>query len=105
MKVKKRLLAAISSLLLAASACVPLSASADSALLSTDKAAYTEGEAIMITAAGTGNDWVGIYRKGENPGSAIQSIRWYYVAKDGKWVLTDESVCLIASQARVSCTV
>jgi hypothetical protein len=29
----------------------------------------------------------------------------YYVAKDGKWVLTDESVCLIASQARVSCTV
>lgn len=68
MKVKKRLLAAISSLLLAASACVPLSASADSALLSTDKAAYTEGEAIMITAAGTGNDWVGIYRKGENPG-------------------------------------
>ena len=83
MKVKKRLLAAISSLLLAASACVPLSASADSALLSTDKEAYTEGEAIMITAAGTGNDWVGIYRKGENPGSAIQSIRWYYVAKDG----------------------
>ena len=68
MKVKKRLLAAISSLLLAAPACVPLSASADSALLSTDKAAYTEGEAIMITAAGTGNDWVGIYRKGENPG-------------------------------------
>lgn len=29
----------------------------------------------------------------------------YYVAKDGRWVLTDESVCLIASQARVSCTV
>lgn len=29
----------------------------------------------------------------------------YYVAKDGKWVLTDESVCLIASQARVSCKV
>ena len=83
MKVKKRLLAAISSLLLAASACVPLSASADSALLSTDKAAYTEGEAIMITAAGTGNDWVGIYKNGETPGAAIQSIRWYYVAKDG----------------------
>lgn len=29
----------------------------------------------------------------------------FYVAKDGKWVLTDESVCLIASQARVACTV
>ena len=83
MKVRQKILAAISSLLLAASACVPFSASADSALLSTDKAAYTEGEAIMITAAGTGNDWVGIYRKGENPGAAIQSIRWYYVAKDG----------------------
>ena len=80
---QKKALAAISSLLLAASACVPLSASADSALLSTDKAAYTEGEAIMITAAGTGNDWVGIYKNGEMPGAAIQSIRWYYVAKDG----------------------
>ena len=80
---QKKALAAISSLLLAASACVPFSASADSALLSTDKAAYTEGEAIMITAAGTGNDWVGIYKNGETPGAAIQSIRWYYVAKDG----------------------
>lgn len=29
----------------------------------------------------------------------------YYVAKNGRWVLTDESVCLIASQARVACTV
>lgn len=29
----------------------------------------------------------------------------YYVAKGGKWVLTDESVCLIAQQARVSCSV
>lgn len=29
----------------------------------------------------------------------------YYVAKNGKWVLTDESVCLIAQQARVTCTV
>ena len=80
---QKKALAAISSLLLAASACVPFSASADSVLLSTDKAAYTEGEAIMITAAGTGNDWVGIYKNGETPGAAIQSIRWYYVAKDG----------------------
>ena len=81
MKVRQKILAAISSLLLAASACVPLSASADSALLSTDKAAYTEGEAIMITAAGTGNDWVGIYKNGETPGAAIQSIRWYYVPR------------------------
>lgn len=29
----------------------------------------------------------------------------YYEARDGKWVLTDESVCLIAQQARVTCTV
>ncbi|WP_297007635.1 hypothetical protein [uncultured Corynebacterium sp.] len=29
----------------------------------------------------------------------------YYVAKDGRWVLTDESVCAIASQARVACSV
>lgn len=44
---------------------------------------YTEGEAIMVTAAGTGSDWVGIYKKGENPGAEAQSIRWYYVAQDG----------------------
>lgn len=29
----------------------------------------------------------------------------YYVARDGRWVLTNESVCLIAQQARVSCSV
>ncbi len=87
MKAKQKLLATISSLLLpvflTSSVFVPLSASADSALLSTDKMVYTEGEAIMVTAAGTGSDWVGIYKKGENPGAEAQSIRWYYVAQDG----------------------
>jgi hypothetical protein len=29
----------------------------------------------------------------------------YYEVRDGRWVLTDESVCLIAQQARVTCTV
>ena len=60
MKAKQKLLATISSLLLpvflTSSVFVPLSASADSALLSTDKMVYTEGEAIMVTAAGTGSD-------------------------------------------------
>ncbi len=50
--------------------------------LSTDKTIYTEGEAIRITAVGDGEDWIGIYRKGELPQSVV-SIRWYYVAKEG----------------------
>jgi hypothetical protein len=29
----------------------------------------------------------------------------YYQVRDGRWVLTDESVCLIAQQARVDCSV
>lgn len=60
---------------------------ADGKTLTADKATYMEGEEILLTATGSGNDWVGIYRKGElpDPGAAggEASIRWYYVAKDG----------------------
>lgn len=64
----------------------PRGVSAEGKTLATDKPQYTEGEDILITATGNGNDWVGIYRKGElpDPGAGGEaSIRWYYVAKDG----------------------
>lgn len=65
----------------------PFGAFADGKTLATDKTQYTEGEEILITATGSGSDWVGIYRKGElpdpNAAGGEASIRWYYVAKDG----------------------
>lgn len=51
-------------------------------LLTTDKTTYTEGEDIMVTAVGSGKDWVGIYQKND-PIPEKTSIRWYYVAQDG----------------------
>ena len=51
-------------------------------LLKTDKTTYTEGEEILVTATGSGNDWVGLYLATDTPESD-QSIRWYYVARDG----------------------
>lgn len=51
-------------------------------LIMTDKEVYVEGEDIMVTADGYGNDWVGIYLDTDiipdNP-----SIYWYYVDTDG----------------------
>ncbi|MBQ3708418.1 MAG: metallophosphoesterase [Clostridia bacterium] len=51
--------------------------------LSTDKTVYEEGEEILVTAYGSGKDWVGIYARGETPGSPA-SIYWYYVAEDAE---------------------
>lgn len=52
--------------------------------LSTDKDEYTEGDPILVTATGTGNDWVGLFKKDEIPGGDnVFSIYWYYVAKGG----------------------
>lgn len=45
------------------------------ATVSTDKTAYTEGEAIMVTANGYNRDWVGIAKKGETT-----PIRWWYLS-------------------------
>lgn len=60
---------------------------AEGKTLATDKTSYAQGEEILITATGSGNDWVGVYRKGELPDPGVPggaySIRWYYVAKDG----------------------
>lgn len=60
-------------------------------LLKTDKTTYTEGESIMVTAVGTGKDWVGIYQKGD-PIPDKTSIRWYYVAKDGNTSGTTKNI-------------
>ncbi len=47
-------------------------------LIQTDKAIYTSGEEILVTADGSGTDWVGIFPKGTtNYGT---SIYWYYVS-------------------------
>lgn len=46
----------------------------DASRLTVSKASYAEGEAIMVSAVGSGTDWIGIYRVG-----APHSIRWTYV--------------------------
>ncbi|MBR2903470.1 MAG: hypothetical protein IKC37_02370, partial [Clostridia bacterium] len=55
-----------------------LPASSPSAQMSLNKTSFVEGEPINVTAFGSGTDWVGIYREGQN-----LSARWYYVANAG----------------------
>lgn len=50
-----------------------------STLLSTDKSEYSMAGPIMVTATGTGKDWVGLYKKGDVPGSEATSYYYYYV--------------------------
>ncbi len=47
--------------------------------LTVSSSTYVEGEEVLVTATGSGKDWVGIYSKGEIPGSGLDSIYWYYV--------------------------
>ncbi len=61
---------------------IPMFASAAGSLLKTDKTEYTQGEPIQVTAVGDGDDWVGIYLRDDKV-EAVQSIRWYYVARNG----------------------
>ena len=62
---------------------VKVSAATETLALTSDKTTYTVGENIVVTAAGgeTGADkaWVGIYKKGDKPGSGSTSIYWYYM--------------------------
>lgn len=51
-------------------------------LLSVNKTKYLRGEQIYITAKGSGNAWVGLYLA-EDDSSSVDSIKWYYVARDG----------------------
>ncbi len=85
----KKLIARIllACMLLSVLAVLPaLPSAAEEKRLTTDKTVYTVGEPIMVTATGTGADWVGLYLADEtydsNNGGMI-SIHWYYVAQDG----------------------
>ena len=55
------------------------------------KSSFVEGEPVYVKASGDPDDtlqaWVGLYKKGEEPGSGIYSLRWYYVsAHEGQQV-------------------
>ena len=76
-----RSLSLLLALLLGLTASLALTAAAeepviegDATRLTVSKASYAEGEAIMVSAIGSGTDWIGIYRVG-----APHSIRWTYV--------------------------
>ncbi len=43
-----------------------------------EKTRFAEGEQILVSAIGSGTDWVGVYREGET-----LSARWYYVSTAG----------------------
>ena len=78
----KRLLAAALALPVL-SAVTSSAAAAGEKTLATDKTVYEVGEDIFVTATGEGKDWVGIYARGETPGSPA-SIFWYYVDGDAE---------------------
>lgn len=59
--------------------------------LKTNKTMYTEGEPILTTATGEGLDWVGLYLRDDTL-ETDQSIRWYYVAKDGNTSGTEKNL-------------
>ncbi|MDR1692206.1 MAG: metallophosphoesterase [Oscillospiraceae bacterium] len=61
--------------------------------VATDKAIYMEGEDILVTATGSGKDWVGLYLAGEVPGGP-ESIWWYYVDGDGNTPGSEKSLKL-----------
>ncbi len=86
MKCGQKTAAALLALLLtltALSVAVPAVA-AGTELLTLNKTTYTEGEDILVTATGSGADWVGLYAASDGgPGAGKASIYWYYVAKDG----------------------
>ena len=49
----------------------------------TDKTSYTVGDPIKVTATGSGDAWVGLYKKGETPASSLPSYFWYYIDAEG----------------------
>ncbi len=72
----------LTALLIAALAVFPAWAE-DVPVLSTDKTVYEVGDPIMVTAYGSGADWVGIYPANQCQLGVDSSIRYYYCAKDG----------------------
>ena len=62
--------------------CFGAPAFADEKYVRTDKAEYIVGEDIVVTASGTGKDWVGLYRADDTLESDF-SIYWYYAENSG----------------------
>ncbi len=79
----KRLFRILPVMLIAAALllCFAVSASAAEKSISLQKTEFTQNEDILVTAVGEGNDWVGLYLRGETPGQSA-CIFWYYVAQD-----------------------
>lgn len=67
--------------------CTVCGGSYTTSLLSTDKTQYgiySAAEPIIVTAYGTGRDWVGLYQKGDTPGEdGAVSFYYYYPADQG----------------------
>lgn len=65
---------------------VPAFAAGTTVSLKTDKQEYEYGENIIVTATGgTDTAWVGIYKKGDKPGTGagqVPSLYWYYSNED-----------------------
>ena len=59
--------------------CAVCGGSYTTALLETDKAVYSMADPIMVTATGSGKDWVGLFKKGATPGGSAISYYYYYV--------------------------
>ncbi len=77
----KRSVASFLLLCLLTGACATLPVMAEEWTLTTDKTVYEVGDAIYITATGSGTDWVGLYEA--NPVGKTSAAYWYYVAQDG----------------------
>lgn len=87
---KRSLTVTLAVLLLLTASLTVLSAFAEettpTTTVSLNKSVYMVGEDILVTATGTGADWVGLYAEGDTYDPAaggVVSIRWYYVARDG----------------------
>ena len=86
MRKRLALVLAMLFLLTASLSVLPIFAEETTPTMTLNKSVYMVGEDILVTATGTGADWVGLYLEGDaydsNAGGVI-SIRWYYVAQDG----------------------
>ena len=61
--------------------CTVCGGSYTTGLVTTDKTEYSMAGPIMVTASGSGKDWVGLYKKGDVPSATgAQSYYYYYVA-------------------------
>ncbi len=77
---KLLILTLLAAMLLTVASAIPVMAEED--ILTVNKTEFVVGEPILVTAQGSGKDWVGLYLAEDTP-SMVPSILWYYVAQDG----------------------